>query len=323
MKRKGIVVVLLMMLVLTGCASDSWIDQYAEPEGIVAMETQEDVKKAYQQLNREDAGQWKLREDKLEEMLKLLRKLEKLCVKYPDARWDLTEYETGDGMTKKEDALKKILRLKAERKEPYAGQINYYEISINAPNYEVLAKIWKELGEFGYERVKTTKPDDCYFMDKGYVFFVPDREEMDAKEMEYNVNIRIPAGTLYGPERYFDLVDFCGTNRLEVSQFVCRGGLVDSMYISLSHSGEIHLYIKDDNILELTMENYELSNFFHKEDEDSVIQLFARMCGNEGEAARLARQLENRKTLQGKSGKVGNRRWRIDTSGHGPVFYME
>lgn len=302
----------LVMFVLTGCGSKGWAEEYLNAEDVAMIDTKEEYKEAVKNLDLKDKGQWVHRQENINQVISLKEKIEQVCEKGSkvvsyvsepyeedlDRDWDSEEGDISADLTK-DFSKNKALQDKATVS---------YGIDIYVKDFESLKRNWNILSEIGFEELKNVNPNGAYEMVNGYCFETPYKEDIEEGGEDCKIRILIPALMLYGPERYFELADFCRENNLFVSNVACRGGVVDIMEIMLPDYSRVDMYIKDDKILEIRMENLEEKMSLSSSTQKSLVELVTKVCGERNDAIAFVKGLASEKRAT--SGTVGNRKWK-------------
>lgn len=324
MKKRIVVCCLLVVLCLTGCGKTDKVMQYADLDNISVIDTAEEMRMARIAMKQEDSGQWSYRQENIAKVMELEKNIRAACEN--DKTKIFVWNEVGDSAS-----IKALENHRVQGKNAKQEHVNQYSIAVYTKdeasmknNCQALVKLGfdglqdgestqKELFKDGY--CVTTSNEKEEYMDEDVDYSVYDEQIYDPileEDYHYAITIHIPSMMLYGPERYFDLVDSCFANNMFISEFICLGGAVDGMTVR-GENAKLSTFLKDDKVLEikaLRVNKWEAGNFFSEKEQAGVAELLAHMNGDHNAAIRMVKEM----TKEGKKrGNEGDISWNIRT----------
>lgn len=351
MKKMIMTGFLLATLLLTGCGENDLIQQYANLDDIKMLDTEQELKEAKKEIKEADQGKWSYRTEKIQEVIDLTEKLKEI------GKDDKAKVEVYN-----EDGDRASARLWAEHAragmDPRNEKQKDLSIDLLIKDEETMIATCKKLAEYGFTDLQNysspVSRTDFHTIQNGYAIVAGyneddyddedyDDEDYDDEEYDeddyddevdyyaaheyekwpYSISIQVPDMRVFGPERYFDIVDSCMENGWFVQRLVCQGGAIDGLVLNNYYCDggdskyiDVNVLLKDDKVLEIAAYNNEWKkgNFFTEKEQKGMEELITRMCGNRDEAASLLKGLSSGGSRRG---NIGDHTWTIERNNYG------
>lgn len=345
MKKMILAGFLLGTLLLTGCGENGLIQQYANLDDIKMLDTEQELKAAQREIKPADQGKWSYRTEKIQEVIDLTEKVKEIC---KDDKVKVEAYN--------EDGDRASARLWAEhaRKgmDPQKEKQKGLTIELSMQDKETAIDACKKLAEFGFTNLQDYSGSvEFKTIQNGYAITVEegvedyddedyDDEDYDDEDYDdeadeedghyiededaywqYSISIQVPDVKVFGPERYFDIVDTCMENGWFVERLICEGGAIDGMVLNnyfcegVSYADgsyiNVNVLLKDDKVLEIVAfhDEWKGGNFFTEAGQKGMAELITRMCGDRNEAISLLKGLSSSGSRRG---SIGDHTWTIE-----------
>lgn len=315
MKKWILTVCLLTAFLLTGCGEKEGVWQYADLDNIKMLDTAQELEAADKELVKEDQGKWSYRLEKIQEVIDLFDKIEKNC--------ENEKVDVGVENIEGDEGANVSARIWAEHaqsgKDPRKETLKGLNLYMSIKDKEAVIATCNKLAELGLSSFRDYS-GNISTVENGYVIDLTfDEEDYDDYEYwPYRISIRVPDVMVYGPERYFDIMDACMNDGWIIENLICRGGAIDGLVLSNEYESEddinVDVLMKDGKILEISAfrVEWEKGDFFTEEEQKGMAELVARMCGDRNGAVSLLKGL----TSGGKrKGTIGDYTWTIKRGG--------